>query len=154
LIPVEAMLQGGSKDTSPKRLPHILLVEDHVATGGALVKLLERRGFQLTLATTANDALLKARRSNFDLLISDLGLPDMHGWDLLARIREFKPGVPAIAISGFGREAELKRSATAGFDVHLTKPTRMSDVEAAIQKLFPESAPASRPNGEDPRALI
>jgi DNA-binding response OmpR family regulator len=119
-----------------------------------MMKLLERRGYQLTLATTANEALLKAQRSPFDLVISDLGLPDMHGWDLLTRIRKVKPGVRAIAVSGFGREPELKRSANAGFDMHLTKPARMADLDAAIQKLFPESTSANLANGEDPRALI
>jgi DNA-binding response OmpR family regulator len=69
-----------------------------------------------------------------DLLVFDLALPDGNGWDLLARVRE-RCDAPAIALSGYGMDADVRRSAAAGFAAHLTKPLRFDRLLEAIRWL-------------------
>jgi signal transduction histidine kinase/CheY-like chemotaxis protein len=101
----------------------ILLVEDHIDTLNTLARLLARRGHEVITASTANAALqLCSGGGDFNLIISDLGLPDSTGQDLLRRLRAVRPHTPAIALSGYGMDADVTSSKAAGFDEHLTKP--------------------------------
>ena len=69
----------------------------------------------------------------FDLLISDVGLPDGTGHDVLRRVLAVRP-IPAIALSGFGLDEDLRRSRASGFAEHLVKPVDLRTLEAAIQR--------------------
>jgi CheY-like chemotaxis protein len=68
----------------------------------------------------------------FDLVISDIGLPDQNGYDLMAALRALKPDLPGIALSGYGMEDDLARSRAAGFQNHLVKPVTIGMLEDAI----------------------
>jgi CheY-like chemotaxis protein len=99
-------------------------------------RLLNRRGYQVTVAHCVAEALAKTGEAEkFDLLISDIGLPDGTGFDLMETLRQ-RGGPPGIALSGYGMENDLNRSAQAGFSEHLTKPVTIDRLEAAIQRLF------------------
>ena len=74
-----------------------------------------------------------AVRNKFDLLISDIALPDGTGIDLIMQLRAI-PKTPAIAISGFGNNGDIERSLQAGFSEHLIKPIRLDKLEAAIER--------------------
>jgi signal transduction histidine kinase/DNA-binding response OmpR family regulator len=116
----------------------ILLVDDHEDTSRAMKRLLERVGYEVRTASSVAGALESATRDRFDLLISDIGLPDGSGLDLLRRLREDLANgrpVKAIALSGFGMEDDLRRSREAGFVEHLTKPVNIEQLEAVIQQL-------------------
>jgi CheY-like chemotaxis protein len=76
----------------------------------------------------------------FDLIISDLGLPDASGLDLIRQIRQRDPAIPAIAISGYGMEDDIHQSRQAGFNHHLTKPTNIQLLAALIQQIARERA--------------
>jgi len=108
----------------------ILLVEDHADTSAALRNLLARRGHHVGVAHDVHSALEVAERHSFDLVISDVGLPDGTGADLMARLRA--TGVRGIAISGFGMRADVERSLASGFAEHLVKPVSFEKLEAAI----------------------
>ena len=112
--------------------------------------MLERRGYKITLANSADQAVEKAAEENFDLIISDIGLPDRSGYELMQELR-VKKGLRGIALSGFGMENDITRARDAGFSEHLTKPINFERLERAIKKILePEtaSAPAaSSPNG-------
>ena len=97
--------------------------------------MLERRGYQITLAHSAEQALEKARMQDFDLLISDIGLPDRSGYDLMRELRNSK-GLRGIALSGFGMEHDVSKARAAGFSEHLTKPINFERLEEAIQNLI------------------
>ncbi len=112
----------------------ILLVEDHADTLQALARLLRRRGHSVLTASTCAQAERVAAGEEFDLIATDLGLPDGSGYDLLRRLRRHSQA-PAIALSGYGMEADVARSQEAGFQRHLTKPIAFSELEKAIASL-------------------
>ena len=90
---------------------------------------------------TASDvatALRLADEQTFDLLLSDLGLPDGSGHDLLRQLREHGHQFPGIALSGYGQEEDVQRSWEAGFAAHLTKPASREAVTAAIAAVTAE----------------
>jgi len=119
---------------TPLRPPRLLVVDDHEDTCTGLKMILERRGYDITVAYTADQAVEKAQREKFDLLISDIGLPDRSGYELMQEMRN--RGVPGIALSGFGMESDVNRARAAGFSEHLTKPINFERLEEVIQQLL------------------
>ena len=111
----------------------ILLVDDHHDTCAALEKLLARRGHLVAVAHDVRSAMEAAVRNKFDLLISDIALPDGTGMDLMMQLRAIA-NVPGIAISGFGNNGDIERSLQAGFSEHLIKPIKLDKLEAAIER--------------------
>ncbi len=120
---------------------HILLVEDHADTAEILAKRIRRMVYRVTHAETQADAVAAAARAaqssdggRFDLVLSDLGLPDGNGFDLMKNLSTTY-GLRGIALSGFGMEADLKRSAESGFEEHLVKPVDLDHLHRAIEKV-------------------
>ena len=133
--PARAPVEGGEQAERGRGL-RILLVDDHADTLRAMKLLLGRRGFLVEAADTMTSALEIAGRERFDLLISDLGLPDGTGFELMEAIKQLQP-IRGIALSGFGMERDVQQSRAAGFDEHLTKPVNLQRLEAVIQRLAP-----------------
>jgi len=101
-------LPAGKLPVRPQKL-RILLVEDHNDTAQILGRLLESEGHQVRIATNVGDALKLSNEGPMDLIISDLGLPDGSGYDLMHQVRpQMSAPVPAIALSGYGAEADIK----------------------------------------------
>ena len=114
----------------------VLLVDDHHDTCLGMQRLLHRRGYHVTVAHSVTEGLAKAGNGEtFDLLISDIGLPDGTGFELMETLRG-RGGPPGIALSGYGMENDLNKSAQAGFSEHLIKPVTIDRLEAAIHRLF------------------
>jgi CheY-like chemotaxis protein len=113
---------------------HILLVEDHESTARVLARLLSVGRHRVEVAHNVAEALKLAGTKRFDLLISDLGLPDGSGLDLIRRIREIQE-IKGIALSGYGMEEDLARSKEAGFALHLTKPVDFRQLQSAIAQV-------------------
>ena len=113
----------------------ILLVDDHADTLNTLSRLLVKRGYDVSTAATCTQALQLVASKPFDLVVSDLGLPDRSGLDLIAEIRKDMQ-IPAIALSGFGMESDVTHSIEAGFTEHLTKPVRIQVLHEAIDRLL------------------
>lgn len=105
----------------------LLVVEDHEATRTVLERLLKHNGHQVTSASNLQDALTAFTTSHFDAIISDLGLPDGSGFDLMERVQKIR-AVPAIALSGYGMEGDLQRTKEAGFFAHLVKPVKIDQL--------------------------
>jgi CheY-like chemotaxis protein/nitrogen-specific signal transduction histidine kinase len=119
----------------------VLLVEDHEPTLRALGRLLRQIGHTVTEVTTVASATATAAQDGFDLIISDLGLPDGSGLDVMRHLRDRYEG-RAIALTGFGMESDIVASREAGFAAHLTKPVDLVTLEAAIQRVLgPAFAP-------------
>ncbi len=115
---------------------HILLVEDHEDTARMIALLLRSEGHEVLTAATLASALDIARTNRFDLVVSDLGLPDASGLDLIRELRRFDPSVKAIALSGYGMEEDIRRSRDAGFAEHLIKPVNFDKLNAAIIRVM------------------
>ena len=115
----------------------ILVVDDHHDTLRSMKLLLTRLGYHVLAAENMTDALRIAAEEKFDILLSDIGLPDGSGLELIKRIRETR-SVPALALSGFGMDEDLQRSRDAGFSDHLTKPVSLDRLQSAIAGLEAE----------------
>jgi CheY-like chemotaxis protein len=118
---------------SAQQVLKILLVDDHHDTCAALEKLLARRGHLVAVAHDVRSAMEAAARNKFDLLISDIALPDGTGMDLMMQMRAIA-NIPGIAISGFGNNGDIERSLQAGFSDHLIKPIKLDNLEAAMER--------------------
>src|SRR5262245_43457596 len=110
----------------------ILLIEDDRATNDTLVRLLRKAGHEVSAARSGTLAEEMLGPQHFDLVISDIGLPDTNGWELILRLRKVQPDLRAIALTGYGYPNDMKRSTQAGFDMHLTKPVEWPMLRAAI----------------------
>jgi CheY-like chemotaxis protein len=104
--------------------------------------MLERRGYDITVAHSADQAVEKARAQDFDLIISDIGLPDRSGYELMRELQTIR-SLRGIALSGFGMEHDVSKARAAGFSEHLTKPINFERLEEAIQNLL-ELEPTSK----------
>jgi PAS domain S-box-containing protein len=122
---------AGRPAEAGRRALRILLVDDHRDTLRALAKLLRTMGHEVRTADGLAAALAEAESGGLDLLISDLGLPDGDGCELMTRL---KP-LPGIALTGFGMDGDVRRTREAGFGLHLTKPIDALQLEAAIRQL-------------------
>ncbi len=129
--------KGARDGERPERtLPEshtILLVEDDRATSWLLAKILRDLGHTVNTANTIEQALDLERSGDFDLIISDIGLPDGSGLELMRRVVERRGPVASIALSGYGMEEDLQRSREAGFAAHLTKPIDFFKLKSMIQ---------------------
>ncbi|MEP6936563.1 MAG: ATP-binding protein, partial [Chthoniobacterales bacterium] len=112
----------------------ILLVEDHEDTNRSLTNLLRRRGYHVQPANSLRTALTCAAQEQFDVLVSDIGLPDGTGLDLMQQLGASQPLI-GIALTGFGMEDDIQRSHEVGFHQHLIKPVDLNKLDALIQEV-------------------
>jgi signal transduction histidine kinase len=112
----------------------ILLVEDHHDTARVLKRLLDRSGHHVRTADTVHAALAAADAEPVDIVVSDLGLPDGTGFELMRQLVQ-RHHLKGIALSGFGTDQDVARSHEAGFACHLTKPVDFRRLEEAIERV-------------------
>jgi CheY-like chemotaxis protein len=111
------------------------MVEDHEPTRTTLARILSRRGHLVLEAATVSEALSHAATADFDVLISDIGLPDGDGYGLMRQLRQQRPDLAGIAVSGYGSDEDLILSAQAGFATHLIKPVDIHALERSLREL-------------------
>ncbi len=129
----EAQIAPAVSPILPERQPmRILLVEDHEDTNRSLTNLLRRRGYSVQSALNFQSALDLSANEEFDVLISDLALPDGSGIDLMQKLSS-KPAL-RIALTGFGMEDDIRKSYEAGFQHHLVKPIDLNKLDSLIQE--------------------
>jgi CheY-like chemotaxis protein len=112
------------------------VVENHQDTLDAIKMFLEAQGHTVEIAPDMKSALKLAPKTKFDVMISDIGLPDGDGWQLMERLREEIPGLKAIAMSGYGMRADLAKSEAAGYAAHIVKPFGPMELDAALKKVM------------------
>ncbi len=116
---------------APRR---ILLVEDNNDTLKIMKLLLKKLGFEVITADCVKAALELGSSQQFDLLVSDIGLPDGSGWDIMTNLKRVQ-NIRGVAISGFGMEEDLKRSKAAGFEQHLVKPVSFELLRDTVKEV-------------------
>jgi two-component system CheB/CheR fusion protein len=122
-----------SQGLPERQTMRILLVEDHEDTNRSLTSLLRRRGYHVQSALNVQSALALGASEQFDVLISDLALPDGNGIDVMRNLSSSQRLV-GIALTGFGMEADIRKSKAAGFQHHLVKPIDLNKLDALIQQ--------------------
>ena len=113
-----------------------LIIEDNVDLAATYRTLLQRRGHDVTVVHTGADGLAAAHQQHFDLILCDLGLPDITGYEVAQRLRADLASRPVwlVAHSGYSRNTDRQQSLAAGFDAHLTKPMSISDLEHLLNE--------------------
>ena len=112
----------------------ILLVEDHATTAALTARLLRKRGHYVEVAQTKTEAISIGLREQFDIVLSDLGLPDGTGFEVMEALRS-RPGTTGIALTGYGMEADVAQTMQAGFQFHITKPVDAQKLFRAIEQI-------------------
>ncbi|MDF1737897.1 MAG: PAS domain S-box protein [Verrucomicrobiales bacterium] len=118
-------------EASPMRL---LIVEDHENTRNTLKKLLTHLGYRVKTASSVKEALEIFEPGKFDSIVSDLGLPDGNGLDLMREIQT-RQEIPAIAMSGYGMKKDREQSREAGFNHHLVKPVKIDELQSLLEQI-------------------
>ena len=116
----------------------ILVVEDEPATRRLMARLLQSLGHEVIASGTIAggvEAVESAGPRDFDLIVSDIGLPDGSGLELMRRVVARRGPIPAIALTGYGMEEDILRSREAGFTAHMTKPIDFAKLEAMIRQV-------------------
>ncbi|HYX26997.1 MAG TPA: response regulator [Pyrinomonadaceae bacterium] len=148
LTPNKAFANRPSKRASKRRTPakgrlashprRILVVDDVPDVTEMIALFLKHAGFDVTTANSADSALHLSSENQFDLIISDIGMPEMNGYDLVEslRTREAYQHTPMIAVTGYTEYDDRGRSLRSGFNAHLTKPINPSDLLSVIGELL------------------
>jgi CheY-like chemotaxis protein len=118
----------------------ILLVEDHDDTRFAFSKLLRSWGHEVSSAGSVGSGLAFLEQNSVDVILSDLGLPDGDGCELMTAVRRTNRGVMAIAISAYCMAGEKERTRDAGFDMHFPKPVDLVSLHHVLSMMRPSSA--------------
>lgn len=118
----------------------VLIVDDEPDGRGLVARILEGRGAQPACASNATEALALLQQDVFDVLLSDIGMPDIDGYELIRRVRALDPArpgpIPAIAVTAYARPEDRQRSLLAGYQMHLAKPVEAREIVAAISSLL------------------
>jgi len=122
----------------------ILIVEDHVDTADVMAHVMRSLGHDVAVAASVAEALAATRARTFDLIVSDVGLPDGTGLEFVSAVRRYSQ-VPAIALTGYGSDEDVRRCLAAGFTAHLTKPVNFSQLEVLIQRAAEGKAQGDAP---------
>jgi two-component system CheB/CheR fusion protein len=117
----------------------VLAVDDDEDTTALLRYLLEMNGATVTTANSGRDALDLARDLNFDVVLSDISMPSMDGFEFVRRLRSLpgKENVPVVALTGYGRKEDVEQAENEGFIAHLTKPFDVGTLLAFLSRLSP-----------------
>lgn len=119
------------------RALRLLVVEDHRDTANAIARLLRRSGYTVETAADVASALTRTKEIQFDLVLSDLGLPDGDGYELMRWLRE-RGDIKGIAMSGYGMDEDVRKSREAGYSEHLVKPVNATHLREAIRRVTGE----------------
>jgi two-component system CheB/CheR fusion protein len=123
----------------------ILAVDDDSTSLDTFAALLQLEGAVVDTAASAARGLRLLAANSYDLLISDLSMPEMDGFAFIAQVRRDWPGsdLNAIALSGYGRAVDVSRASEAGFDAHLSKPASIDDLKSMLAKLSQNKSSSS-----------
>jgi CheY-like chemotaxis protein len=134
---------GLRRPSGAVRRRRILLIEDHLETAEVMAELFRELGYDVVMASSCDEAL-RIDLAEVDVIVSDLGLPDGSGLELLPRLRQ-RRYVPALALSGYGMDTDLRAALAAGFERHLTKPVDFGQLVEVIAALLqqPQSGQAA-----------
>ncbi len=116
----------------PARALKVLVVDDNLDAAGATAAVLDYLGHAVRVAGSAVAAVEEVRRQAPDVAILDIGLPDMDGYALASLLRAEAPATRLVALTGYGQRSDVAQALGAGFDLHLTKPATLDDLQRAL----------------------
>jgi CheY-like chemotaxis protein len=135
-FPTAQITESNPQSATHSQPLRLLVVEDHEPTMMVLVRLLRHHGHDVFTAENVERALAVAAAHSFDLVISDLGLPDGNGIDLMRQLAK-KYGLRGIALTGYGMPEDLVKTRQVGFLAHLVKPINFDQLHNVLQQNAP-----------------
>jgi two-component system CheB/CheR fusion protein len=152
----DAAAYGAATTAPPLKLTALantdfLIVDDSADTIAMLDQLLKLSGANVTTASNGAEALRIASEREFDVILSDISMPEMDGFEFLQRLRRIagRQNVPVIAITGFGRTDDVERARAAGFHSHLTKPLNINALSEVLEQITNGNRSVVQPRGAE-----
>ena len=141
-------MDGGAVYLSEMSKGRILIVEDNMDNYELVRFILERAGYDVFLAVNGRDGVDAARLQKPDLILMDLGLPEMDGWNATERLKsdEMTKSIPLFALTAHTLPSERKRAILAGCDGYVSKPIHMQGFIEVIDGAFAKMSGRSRPS--------
>jgi PAS domain S-box-containing protein len=140
-VTLDAVKDRVGRSGVPATVPHkpvkslrILLVEDHGDTRRTLSRLLSHFGHDISVAESTQTALEIVQAKQFDVVLSDIGLPDGSGYEVISQAKR-KQDLKGVALTGFGTDEDIRRGKEAGFDFHLTKPVDFHELRSVLDQV-------------------
>ena len=123
-------------------MPKILLVEDNEMNRDMLSRRLQRKGYEVELAVDGREGVTMATTGNYDLVLMDMSLPEVDGWEATRRVREAESGrrVPIIALTAHAMSGDREKAMAAGCDDYDTKPVELERLLGKIEALLGKQA--------------
>lgn len=119
----------------------ILVIDDEDVIRDFLAEMFVSAGYEADAAATGPEGIALFEKNHYDLVFSDLGLPEMSGWDIAKAIRARKPSVPIVLLSGWGIQLDDVRIQECGIDLVLSKPCRMEELLSAVEDVLNRRQP-------------
>jgi len=119
-----------------KEYVKILVVEDEAMMRNLLLKILESEGYRVALASSAQEALEILEREKFDLMLSDVKLPGMNGFELLEKVKSGWDDMAVIVMTGYGDAYTVKEALMKGADEYLSKPFKSHEVSLIVERAY------------------
>lgn len=140
-MPRPTARDGAAGDTRAR----VLVVDDNVDAADSLARLLEIDGYEVRVANGGMEALHEAAAFRPEVILLDIGLPMMNGYDVARRIRKEPWGaeIRLVALTGWGQDEDRRRSKEAGFDDHVVKPIDPASLRGLLRRVRSSGAPAS-----------
>lgn len=141
-LPITEKLSFASEPSShgnvERIMQRVLIVDDNVQAADSLVKLLNMRGAHAEAVYSGKDALAHKTLSDFDIILLDIGMPHMDGYEVIHALHERGiPPPPVIALTGYGLREDKQKALDAGFSGHLTKPIGIKEISEMFKRLLP-----------------
>jgi len=133
---VEEVITIEGEKRPPLKKLKVLIVDDQPIVTDLLVDILKRMGFTFEVALGGKDGLKMFARDGFDLVITDLGMPDVSGWEVSKSVKKQNPSVPVILITAWGVEPDSHKVKDSGVDFVINKPFQIDQLEKTIRNLI------------------
>ncbi len=133
---IEEVITIQGKKNNPSPVKNILIIDDEPLITELLASILERLNYKSKVATYGKQGLEMFEKEAFDLVITDLGMPDISGWDVSKIVKQKKPEVPVIIITGWGLDPDPNKMKDSKVDQIITKPFQIDQLEKTIRDLL------------------
>lgn len=114
----------------------ILVVDDEAIMRNLLLKILEQEGYQVSLASSYSEALERLTTNKFELVLSDVKMPENNGFELLKRIKQEWPHIAVIMMTGYGDAYTVKEALMLGADEYITKPFKSHEISLIVERAY------------------
>lgn len=137
-FPISKEIRDEIREEIPEKRPpkkaKILVIDDEEWVRNVLARLLEGFGHKVIKATTGKEGLKIFKRRKFDIVFTDLGMPELSGWEVASTVKQIKPHVPVLMITGWGDQFSKQELETAGVDLILSKPFKPDKLNEAVSQ--------------------